>query len=112
MTTENLGHYMRKVLAILAILPAAALVFVSPRLMVPGPSSVVLRVDPNTAPAEVLEALPSLGPARVRAILAAREEAPFTSLVDLDVRVKGIGPAIAADLAPHLRFDPPQPPRP
>lgn len=64
-----------------------------------------LRVDPNTAPAGVLEALPRIGPAMARKIIAAREEAPFAGLDDLDRRVKGVGPATAEGLRPHLRFD-------
>ena len=45
-----------------------------------------LIVDPNTAPPAVLNALPKLGPAMIRRIVAAREEAPFRSLDDLDAR--------------------------
>ena len=52
-----------------------------------------LIVDPNTAPPLVLGALPHLGPAKVRCIIAARDHARFRSLDDLDARVKGIGPA-------------------
>ena len=63
-----------------------------------------LRVDPNLGPRAVLLALPGLGPARVAAIEAARSSSPFRSLGDLDRRVKGIGPATAASLEPHLRF--------
>ena len=83
-------------------------------LAVPGPSltsegEVRLRVDPNLAPRRVLLALPGLGPARVAAIESARAASPFRSLADLDRRVKGIGPATAASLEPHLRFPAPQP---
>lgn len=69
--------------------------------------TVALRVDPNTAPPEVLMALPDLGPARVAAILEARRVAPFRSPEDLDRRVRGIGPAILRGLLPYLRFDEP-----
>jgi len=63
-----------------------------------------LRVDPNVVPERVLIALPQLGPARAAAIVEARQEGPFRSLGDLEARVRGIGPATAAVLAPHLRF--------
>jgi competence protein ComEA len=65
----------------------------------------VLIVDPNTAPPEVLGALPKLGPALVGRIVAARGEASFGSLDDLDARVRGIGPATLAALRPHLRIE-------
>jgi hypothetical protein len=68
----------------------------------PTRAGLVLRVDPNTAPAAVLETLPRIGPAMARRIIAAR---PFTSLDDLDRRVYGIGPVTRAALAPYLRFD-------
>ena len=63
-------------------------------------------VDPNTAPPEVLGALPRIGPALGRAIVAERRTAPFRSLDDLDRRVRGIGPATVAALRPYLRFEP------
>lgn len=69
-----------------------------------GPPPPPLRADPNTAPRLVLLALPRIGPARAGAILAARKQAPYRSLADLDARVPGIGPATAAALAPHLAF--------
>lgn len=65
-----------------------------------------LTVDPNTAKAEVLLALPGLGPALVSRIVEARNEAPFQSLEDLDTRVKGIGPATIRNLRPHLQIEP------
>ena len=66
---------------------------------------VVLRVDPTTAPEGVLEALPRIGPAMARKILAAREDHPFADLDDFDRRVPGIGPVTREALRPHLRFD-------
>jgi competence protein ComEA len=65
-----------------------------------------LVVDPNTAPPEVLMALPRLGPVLAGRIVAARREAPFSSLDDLDARVRGIGPATLAALKPYLRIEP------
>ncbi|MEO6811742.1 MAG: helix-hairpin-helix domain-containing protein [Isosphaeraceae bacterium] len=64
---------------------------------------VELVVDPNTAPPEVLAALPRLGPTLVGRIEEARSIAPFASLDDLDDRVQGIGPATIPILRPHLR---------
>ena len=66
---------------------------------------IVLRVDPNTAPGPVLEALPRIGPATSRKIIAAREVKPFADLDDLDRRVSGVGPVTRDALRPFLRFD-------
>jgi competence protein ComEA len=64
-----------------------------------------LVIDPNTAPAGVLEALPHLGPGLVARLIAEREVRPFRSAADLRRRVRGLGPATLAGLAPHLRFE-------
>ena len=90
----------------------AALAAIGLAIMLPwGPArtsarltAVRLRVDPSLAPRQVLLALPGLGPSRVGKIEDARSSSPFRSLDDLDRRVKGIGPATAASLEPHLRF--------
>lgn len=96
---------VRVVLAAAALALAAGLARESgPEARPQGPPRLV--VDPNTAPAAVLAALPSLGPKRVGAIVAAREAAPFRSLDDLDRRVKGIGPATLAAIRPHLEIRP------
>jgi competence protein ComEA len=71
-----------------------------------------LQVDPNTAPPEVLGALPRIGPVLARAITVERQRAPFRSLDDLDRRVRRIGPATITALRPHLRFDPTERPAP
>src|SRR5512135_1697695 len=49
-----------------------------------------LVVDPNTAPPEVLGALPKVGPVLLRHLLAARAERPFRSLDDMDRRVRRV----------------------
>src|SRR5262245_58837451 len=54
-----------------------------------------LRVDPNTAPASVLEALPHVGPGLTARIIEQRAIRPFDSGRDLR-RVRGIGPATLA----------------
>jgi competence protein ComEA len=60
------------------------------------------RLDPNVATAEELNALPGLGPAKAKAIVADREaNGPFGSVDDLD-RVKGVGPTLLAKLKEHL----------
>jgi competence protein ComEA len=87
-----------------AVCALAALVLTAPpahRAPRPIPT---LRVDPNTAPAGVLLALPGLSRTRVAALMAARRAGPFRSADDLERRVRGIGPASIAVLRPNLRF--------
>lgn len=55
------------------------------------------RVDLTTASAELLEALPGIGPARAAAIVGHRAERPFASLASLEA-VPGIGPGTRARL--------------
>jgi competence protein ComEA len=64
----------------------------------------VLVVDPNTAPASVLEALPHLGPALVKRIVEQRSIRPFASMSDMRQRVRGMGPATLAQLTAHLKI--------
>ncbi len=66
----------------------------------------VLVIDPNTAPASVLEALPHVGPSLVQRLIEQREIRPFGSTEDLRRRVRGLGPVTLARLAPHLRIRP------
>jgi competence protein ComEA len=66
----------------------------------------VLVIDPNTAPASVLEALPHVGPVLVKRLIEQRESRPFASAEDLRRRVRGLGPATLARLTPHLRIEP------
>lgn len=77
------------------------------------PPPLVAAVDPNVAPWWELAALPGLGEAKARAVVAYREEAAaggdtaacvFRKPTDLDA-VPGVGPTIVQRLAPHLRFD-------
>ena len=67
-----------------------------------------LVVEVNIDPPEVLVALPRIGPALVARIVEARQERPFRSLEDFDVRVRGVGPVTAKALRPFLRFSVPE----
>jgi competence ComEA-like helix-hairpin-helix protein len=68
----------------------------------PSSGSTPERVELNRATEEELTALPGIGPALAARIVAARVEAPFTSVEDL-VRVRGIGPATVERLRPLAR---------
>jgi competence protein ComEA len=62
-------------------------------------------LDPNTATAEELVTLPEVGPTMANAIIAKRNEKPFTKADDL-LEVKGIGPKTLAKMKPRLKFTP------
>jgi competence protein ComEA len=64
----------------------------------------VLVIDPNTAPASVLEALPHVGPSLVKQLIEQRKIRPFGSHEDLRRRVRGLGPVTLARIGPHLRI--------
>ncbi len=59
-------------------------------------------LDLNAASAPLLEALPGIGPARARAILAERDQALFEDVIDLE-RVPGIGSITRARLEEWVR---------
>ncbi|HSW28006.1 MAG TPA: helix-hairpin-helix domain-containing protein [Longimicrobiales bacterium] len=63
------------------------------------------RLDLNRADTLALQALPGVGPALARRIVAAREEARFRTLEDL-LKVRGIGPATLARLRPLVAVSP------
>jgi competence ComEA-like helix-hairpin-helix protein len=71
------------------------------------------RIDPNTATAAELSAIPDLGPRRAQAIVDFRQkfiqrhpnELPFHRATDLE-QIPGIGPATIENLAPYLQFPP------
>lgn len=72
-----------------------------PATPVPPPSG---GVDPNAAGLAALIALPGVGPALARRILADRERnGPYRRPEDL-LRVRGIGPATLDKMRPRLRF--------
>jgi competence protein ComEA len=65
---------------------------------VPAGARATLPTNLNSATSEVLEALPGIGPARARAIVAYREaNGPFASLEGL-LSVPGVGPSILLQL--------------
>ena len=53
-----------------------------------------------------------LGPTLARRIAEARADGPFRSVEDVRARVRGIGPATLAQIAPYLRIDSPPEIRP
>jgi competence ComEA-like helix-hairpin-helix protein len=69
------------------------------------------KIDPNTADAATLAALPGLGPARARDIVAYREtfkhpdptRRPFETPEDL-LKVKGLGVSMLETMRPYLLF--------
>ena len=68
------------------------------------------RLDANTATAGELAALPGIGPSRAEAIVAFRARGhTFRSAADLE-RVPGIGPVLAGQMKPFLRFPDDRPP--
>jgi DNA uptake protein ComE-like DNA-binding protein len=67
-----------------------------------SPRAIEFRVDINTATWPELTLLPDIGEARAQLIVAAHSSGPFRSIADLDRRVKGLGPVIAARLEPYL----------
>src|SRR5262249_31780789 len=61
-----------------------------------------LRLDANSVPPGVLTALPHIGPALVDRWVKARQERPFRSLDDARTRVRGMGAATFAQIAPFF----------
>lgn len=68
------------------------------------------RLDPNTATWAEIAALPGMGEAIAKRIVAYREQQcargnarPFRALADLDA-VSGIGPRTLEELEPYLQF--------
>jgi len=59
------------------------------------------RVDPNAASVASLRRLPGIGPQKAQAVVAERENGPFSGADDLQ-RVRGIGPKTVEKLRPFL----------
>ncbi|HEX5138715.1 MAG TPA: helix-hairpin-helix domain-containing protein [Planctomycetota bacterium] len=68
----------------------------------PPAAPAALLPDLNTSPERHLLLLPGIGPLRARAIVEERANGPFSTVADL-ARVRGIGPATTAALAPLVR---------
>jgi DNA uptake protein ComE-like DNA-binding protein len=108
--TETWPIEARTLLAVIATATAIAIYAVNPDSRKSGRPGFAaapnLVLDGNSAPPQVIEALPTLGPAMVRRWVAARSERPFSSLDDARRRVRGLGPASLPQIAPYLRFEP------
>jgi len=94
-------------------LPSAP-VIASPLLSNPTPpivprevsASSVEKVDLNSASAEMIEALPGVGPKLAREIVRYREEqGPFRKREDL-LEIKGMGPKKLRQIEPYLTIGP------
>ena len=83
---------------------AAGMLLKSTRHPADQPFNYSLTINPNTANAGLLEALPRIGPTTAGRIIEEREIRPFRDLDDLDTRVKGVGPATRASIEPFLVF--------
>ena len=70
----------------------------------PAAAPVVGPVDVDRATAAELERLPRIGPALARRIVADRDSLGAFGSMEALRTVKGIGPAVAAALAPHVTF--------
>jgi len=88
--TRNEGSLLRKTTTAFAL--AALLATAGRAAAAAGP-----LVDLNSATVAQLEALPGIGPSKAQAIVDERKNGKFASIDDLE-RVKGIGPAIVAQL--------------
>jgi hypothetical protein len=76
-----------------------------PELRGPARRLFALPLDLNHADAATLETLPGIGPVRAEAIVRERERRPFASPAEV-VRVRGIGPVVAAGLAGLVAVEP------
>ncbi len=104
----NARHHVRAVVVLVCLASAFALsswARLPARVAPPAVSSVdagPVTVDPNTATAEALDALPGIGPALARRIVEARARGVRFRTVDDLARVRGIGPRTVDRLAPYV----------
>jgi Helix-hairpin-helix motif len=98
----------RHLLAVVITAAAAGLGFPGQKAGLPaseGSSQLPeLRLDLNTAPKQVLLALPHVGPTLAEHLVQARDDRRFASVEDAGHRVKGLGASTLAKLAPHLKL--------
>lgn len=93
--TRKVGRWFRRTLYAMSVAAVIGLGVVP--TVVPTVVWGESRVDLNDATVEELTSLPGIGPARARAILERREEAPFESADEL-AEVPGIGLALVERL--------------
>lgn len=93
----------RQALAVFALACAALMAVRNAAPGRPPTRAVSIAIDINTAPPELLETLPRVGPSMARKIVAARKSGPFASAADLRKRVKGIGPVTSSLLEAYIR---------
>ncbi len=92
-------------LLVLAVAVGTALA-IAPRLARAEGKDLDGVVNLNTAPPEVLELLPGIGPAKVHSILWYRQRHPFRTVDEL-VRIKGVGRKMVRRLRTHLAISGP-----
>src|SRR5262245_6638054 len=117
-------HGQRKglLIVIAALIAGGAVLYALNPLYIPDPpagatnSDLADRIDPNTADADTLAVLPTLGRKRAAEIVAfrTREQIKHPGTVVFKVpkdleQVHGIGPATVATMAPYLIFPSTQP---
>jgi competence protein ComEA len=100
---------MRRIERAVAVGLLCGLVLAGPgrgALAAPAPGGA--RIDINSASADELAKLPGVGPAKARAIIEYRSEAPFHKLDDLR-KVKGIGDKLYDRLKDQITVEPATP---
>lgn len=88
------------------LLSAAATIALAPRDALAESKDLDGVVNLNTAPPEMLELLPGIGPSKVHSILWYRQRHPFRTVDEL-VRIKGIGRKMVRRLRVHLAISGP-----
>jgi hypothetical protein len=98
----------RALLALIVVVVAIGLLAICPDAARPSSKTLVavpnLVLDANSAPPQVIQALPALGPTLASRWVAARKERPFVSLEDARRRVRGLGPVSARQITGYLTF--------
>ena len=104
----------REALAVALLAAAAAVVLAlggesRPRAVTAPLRPSPLKVDVNSAPLDLLEALPGMGPRAARRVVRYRSRVgPISSAAELSL-ASGLPPARVEELLPMLTFGPPPP---